>query len=100
MILKQKLIKRNLPLKAFAEEKVEIVGGGRAKLVIKIQQGISKEQAKEVVKDIKESPVKVQTQIQDDQIRVTSKKIDDLQSVMGLLRSKNYSFNIQFVNLR
>lgn len=99
-ILKQRLIKRNLPLKAFSEEKIEVIGGGRAKLIVKIQQGLSKEQAKDVIKDIKESGMKVQSQIQEDQIRVTSKKIDDLQSVMNILRGKNYSFNIQFLNYR
>ena len=99
-ILKQKMMKRNLPLKALSEEKVEMVGGGRAKQKIKVQQGISKDYAKEVVRHIKDSGIKVQTQIQEDQIRVTSKKIDDLQGVMSVLRGKNYAFNIQFINYR
>ncbi len=99
-ILKQRAIKREISPKALVAKEVESAMGGTAKQEIEIQQGISKERAKEVTKAIKDSGLKVQTQIQDDQIRVTSKSIDDLQAVMKLLREKNFDFHIQFINFR
>ena len=99
-ILRQKMIKRNISPKVLTPEKVESSLGGRAKQLIKLQQGITKENAKTVTNDIKSTQLKVKTQIQEDQIRVTAPKIDDLQAVMQVLRDKNYVFNIQFLNFR
>ncbi|MBQ5659460.1 MAG: DUF520 family protein, partial [Peptococcaceae bacterium] len=55
---------------------------------------------KKITKDIKESKLKVQTQLQDDQVRVSGKKIDDLQAVIALLKSKDYGVELQFSNFR
>lgn len=73
------------------------------KLVIQdipIKEGIDKESAKKIVQDIKDSRLKVQAAIHDDQVRVTGKKIDDLQETMALLRTKDYGVPLQFDNLR
>ena len=99
-ILHQKMIRRNISPKVLTPQKVESALGGRAKQLIKLQEGISKENAKIVIGDIKSIQLKVQTQIQEDQIRVSAKKIDDLQGIMKILSEKNYSFNIQFLNFR
>jgi hypothetical protein len=63
-------------------------------------QGISKEKGKEIVKAIKESKLKVQAQIMDDQVRVTGKKLDDLQAVIQLLKQKDLGVELQFENMR
>ncbi|MEK6540264.1 MAG: DUF520 family protein, partial [Deltaproteobacteria bacterium] len=68
--------------------------------VIKIVQGIQKEKAKEVVEAIKKSGLKVQAQIMDDQVRVTGKKIDDLQEVIQILKTKDLGVALQCVNMR
>ena len=99
-ILIQKLIKRNISPKALDHGEMESALGGRAKQEITLTAGISTEKAKEINRDIKDSKLKVQTQIQGEQIRVSAKKIDDLQEVMKLLREKEYSLPLQFNNYR
>ena len=74
--------------------------GGSVKQVITIQNGIPTEKAKEITKSIKEMKWKVQTQIQNDQVRVQAPKIDDLQAVIAFLRQKDFSIDLQFVNFR
>lgn len=99
-ILKTKLIRRKVSIKNFKYEKVEEVGGGLLKQMVTIQQGLSTEVAKEIVKDIKDMKIKVRPTIMDDQVRVTSKKIDDLQAVIAALKAKQYDVDLQFNNLR
>ncbi|OGC03382.1 YajQ family cyclic di-GMP-binding protein [candidate division WOR-1 bacterium RIFOXYA12_FULL_43_27] len=99
-VLKGKLVKRGISLKFLDPQKVEDSLGGLKKQDIKIKNGITQEQAKEINKIIKESKIKVQTQIQGDQIRVSSAKIDFLQEVITLLRSKNFPIELQFANYR
>lgn len=99
-ILQAKLAKRNLPLKAFKAGKIEKALGGMAKQEILIQQGINKDAAKEITRIIKDTKLKVQTQIQDDQLRVTGKKIDELQSVIKILQDKNLDIPTQYINFR
>lgn len=99
-ILKEKLVKRGVSLKFLDYQKAEEALGGTKKQDIKIKTGIAQEQAKEINKTIKESKLKVQSQIQGDQIRVSSAKIDSLQEVMKLLRAKNFPIELQFVNYR
>jgi uncharacterized protein YajQ (UPF0234 family) len=67
---------------------------------IKVREGIDKEVAKKIVKDIKDSKLKVQASIMDDQVRVTAKKIDDLQAVISLMRKGTYELPLQFVNMK
>ena len=99
-ILKGKLVKRNVPLKVLLYGKIEKAAGDTVKQVITLQQGISAERAKEIVKLIKDMKVKVQSEIQKDQVRVRAKKIDDLQSVIQMLKGKEFDYHIEFVNYR
>ncbi|MBI4654156.1 MAG: YajQ family cyclic di-GMP-binding protein [Nitrospirae bacterium] len=99
-ILQGKLVKRNVSLKALVYSKIEPSLSGTVKQVISIQQGIPTEKAKEIVKIIKDTKLKVQSEIQKDQVRVRAKKIDDLQVVIGLLREKDMGIHMEFVNYR
>lgn len=99
-MLQEKLVKRSVSLKALTYEKVEEASGGMARQKIKIQSGIEKEKAKEIVKFIKETKIKVQASIQDAQIRVSGAKKDDLQTVMQLLREHDFDIHMQFTNYR
>ena len=99
-IFKNKLIKRSIPTKAFTFEEIERTPSGTAKQTVKIQAGIPQDKAKDIVKDIKGSKLKVQTSIQGDQIRVSSKKKDELQSVMALLKENEYGIHMGFGNYR
>ncbi len=99
-VLQTKLIKRGVSLKSLEYGKVQEASGGLKRQVIKIRQGIPTEKAKEITKVIKELKVKVQAQIQDEQIRVTAKKIDDLQEVIQSLKGKDLDIDLQYVNMR
>lgn len=99
-ILQTKLVKRGVSLKALKYDKVEPATGGTVRQVITLQQGIPVEKAKEIVKIIKDTKLKVQAQIQGEQVRVAGKSRDDLQSVISLLRGKDMGIDLQFVNYR
>ncbi|MBI3004887.1 MAG: YajQ family cyclic di-GMP-binding protein [Ignavibacteriales bacterium] len=99
-ILQSKLVKRSVPLKSLQYGKAEPAAGSTVRQTIKLQVGIDKEHAKEVVKMIKDSKMKVQAQIMDDQIRVSGKNKDDLQAVIKMLRETEFPFAMQFVNYR
>jgi cyclic-di-GMP-binding protein len=99
-ILKNKLVKRNVPLKTLLFGKIEKAAGETIRQTLTLQQGISTERAKEIVKLIKDTKIKAQSEIQKDQVRVRAKKIDDLQSVIAMLKSKEFDFNIEFINYR
>lgn len=100
-ILQSKLIKRGLPLKNFTYENAEAATGQMLRQEITIEEGISKEKGKKIVKLIKDTKIKVQAQIMDDQVRVTGKKIDDLQSVISALKTtETVELDLQFVNMR
>jgi cyclic-di-GMP-binding protein len=99
-ILQSKLVKRGISLKALQYGKIEQAAGGTARQHITLQQGIPADKAKEIVKIIKETKLKVQSEIQKDQVRLKGKKIDDLQAVMKLLREKELGIHIDFANYR
>lgn len=99
-ILKEKLAKRNVPPKSLNFGKVEQAVGSTVKQVITFQAGIPMEKAKEVVKFIKGLKLKVQAQIQEDKVRVSAQKIDDLQMVMKGIKDQNYDFAMQYVNYK
>ncbi|NBV83001.1 YajQ family cyclic di-GMP-binding protein [bacterium] len=99
-VLKQKIVKREISLKALSFGEIKSALGGTAKQEIKIQDGIPIEKAKEIVKDIKDAKLKVQSQIQGDQVRVSSKSIDELQAVIKLVRSKDYGIDVGVNNFR
>jgi uncharacterized protein YajQ (UPF0234 family) len=99
-MLQSKLIKRQVPLKALSYGKVEPAASNTVKQTVTLQQGIPTEKAKEIVKIIKDTKLKVQSEIQKDQLRVRAKKIDDLQAVMKMLKEKDLGVHIDFVNYR
>lgn len=99
-ILQSKMIKRQVPLKSLKYGDIDSALSGMVKQIITLQQGIQTDKAKEIVKIIKNSKVKVQAEIQKDQLRVHAKKIDDLQEVIGLLKDKDLGIHIEFVNYR
>ncbi|RJR14706.1 MAG: DUF520 family protein, partial [Nitrospiraceae bacterium] len=99
-ILQSKLIKREVPLKALDYGKVEPAASSTVKQIITLQQGIPTEKGKDIVKFIKNSKLKVQAEIQKDQLRVRAKKIDDLQAVIKLLKEQDFGIHIEFVNYR
>jgi cyclic-di-GMP-binding protein len=100
-ILQTKFAKRGVSLKALNFGKVESgMVGGSVRQEITIQNGIVSEKAKEIIKHIKDLKIKVQAQIQSDQVRVQAPKIDDLQSVIAFLKSKDFGIDLQFINFR
>lgn len=99
-VLKGKLIKRGISAKALDFEKVEDASMGTVRQVGKIVNGIDKEKSKIIVNEIKSSKIKVQTQILDDELRITGKNKDDLQAVMALLKGKDFGIELQFTNYR
>ena len=99
-ILKQKLAKREVPLRALSFGQMERAGGDRIRQRISLQQGIPLVKAKEIVKIIKKMKLKVQSSIQGDQVRIAGKKLDDLQEVIRTLRESNLGINMQFTNYR
>jgi len=99
-MLQSKLIKRQVPLKALSYGKVEPAASNTVRQIVTLQQGIPTEKAKEIVKIIKDTKLKVQSEIQKDQLRVRAKKIDDLQAVMKMLKEKDLGIHIDFVNYR
>jgi uncharacterized protein YajQ (UPF0234 family) len=99
-ILQNKMIKRGISIKALKYGSVEPASGGAVRQEIKLQQGIEKEDAKNIVKMIKDRKLKVQATIQDEQVRVSGKDKDDLQEVMKLLKESELEFAFQFTNYR
>ncbi|MBI1821101.1 MAG: YajQ family cyclic di-GMP-binding protein [Nitrospirae bacterium] len=99
-IFQSKLIKRNISLKAMVYGKLEEALGKTVRQKVTLQQGIPVEAAKEMIKEIKNSKLKVQSQIQADQVRVSAKSRDDLQSVIALLKKKDFGIDMQFTNFR
>lgn len=99
-ILQTRLVKRGVSLKALNYGKIEQAAGNTVKQIISLQQGIPVEKCKEIVKIIKDTKMKVQAEIQKDQLRVRAKKIDDLQAVMKLLKEKDLGIHMEFVNYR
>jgi cyclic-di-GMP-binding protein len=99
-ILKGKMIKRGLSPRFLDENKLEPASGGTVRQVLKIKKGISKENAKVIIQDIKNSKIKVQAQIMDDVVRVSGKDKDDLQKVIQMIKGKDYGIELQFTNFR
>lgn len=99
-ILGQKLVKRNVPLKGLTYGTITPSSGGSVRQEITLQQGIPTEKAKDMVKLIKDSKLRVQASIQGDVVRVTGKDRDTLQQVIALLRNKDFGIDVQFINYR
>ena len=99
-ILRAKLVRRNLEPSCLEYGEAEDASGGTKRQVITIKQGVSTELAKKIVKKIKDEKMKVQASIQGDQVRVTGKKRDDLQSVMALVKGMDTDRPLSFTNFR
>jgi uncharacterized protein YajQ (UPF0234 family) len=101
-VLRQKATKRDLSLKIFDFEDPEAVGGNRVKQVVKLRKGLSQELAKKLSKTVRDNLKKVTVAIQGDNLRVTGKSKDDLQSAIALLREqeKDLEVPLQFQNYR
>jgi len=99
-VLKSKLVKRQVSLKALRPGNVESALGGTARQRIELQNGIPIEKGREIVKLIKNTKLKVQASIQGDQLRVTGKNKDDLQKIIQLLRDTDLDIHMEFTNYR
>ncbi|MDQ6708455.1 MAG: YajQ family cyclic di-GMP-binding protein [Acidobacteriota bacterium] len=99
-MLESKLVKRKVPIKNLTFGTVTPAAGSTVKQEITLQQGLAIEKAKEIVKAIKDSKLKVQASIQGDLVRVSGKDRDTLQSAIALLRGSDFGIDMQFVNFR
>jgi cyclic-di-GMP-binding protein len=99
-ILEGKLVKRKVPLKGLAYSDVTPAAGASVRQEITLQQGISTDKAREIVKKIKDSKLKAQASIQGDFVRVSSRDRDILQNVIKLLRDTDFGIDMQFTNYR
>jgi uncharacterized protein YajQ (UPF0234 family) len=99
-ILQSKMVKRGISLKALEYGKVEPAAKMTVRQEITLKQGVDQDTARKIVKLVKDSGKKVTTQIQGDQVRVTSKSRDDLQAVIQLLKSADLAVDLQFINYR
>src|SRR5882724_1263968 len=99
-VLREKLARRQVALKAVDFGTIEPGPNGRAKQEIKLKQGIDSDKAREIVKLVKDTKIKVQAQIMGDQVRVSGKKRDDLQAAIQTIRGHDFDLPLQFVNFR
>jgi uncharacterized protein YajQ (UPF0234 family) len=99
-IVQGKLVKRGVSLKALDYQKVEPAAGGTVRQLVKVQQGIPTDKAKEVVKYIKDNKYKVQASIQGETVRVSGKDRDTLQEVISALKAKDFGIDMTFDNYR
>jgi uncharacterized protein YajQ (UPF0234 family) len=99
-VLEEKLIKRKVATKALQKGDIQPAAGGTARQAIALNQGISTEKAREIVKFIKDQKHKAQVAIQGDQVRVSSKSRDTLQEIITELKEKDFGIPLQFVNYR
>jgi uncharacterized protein YajQ (UPF0234 family) len=99
-VLEGRLVKRNVPLKALTFGEIEKALGQTARQKVTLQKGIPSDKAREIVKVIKNTKLKVQAAIQGEQVRVTGKNRDDLQSVIRVLKETDLGIDMQFTNYR
>jgi cyclic-di-GMP-binding protein len=99
-VLEEKLVKRQVPLKSLQRGEIQPAAGGTARQTLGINQGISTEKAREIVKYIKDQKTKAQVAIQGDQVRVSSKSRDTLQDVIQSLKEHDFGIPLQFTNYR
>ena len=99
-MLRQKMAKRGIPLRCLVPGKIEPAAKGTVRQQLEIQQGISKENGKKIQAAIKATKLKVSAQLQDDQVRVSGAKKDDLQAVIQMLKEGDFGVDLQFINMR
>ena len=99
-VLKEKAVRREVPLKALAEGPILPAAKGTYRQAVNVNVGITEEKAREIVKHLKGTGLKVQCQVQGDQVRVTGKKKDDLQAAIKAVKEQDFGIALQFVNFR
>ncbi|MFV1999541.1 MAG: YajQ family cyclic di-GMP-binding protein [Acidimicrobiia bacterium] len=99
-VLKGKLVRRNVSLKSIAGGEAKQIGGGRYQAMFTLNEGIAQDAAKELSKEIRDMKMKVQVQIQGDQLRVQAKKRDDLQQVIAAVKALDFRLPLQYINFR
>lgn len=99
-VLETRLVKRNVPLKALTFETIEKALGGTVRQKVSLQKGIPTEKAREIVKIVKGTKLKVQSAIQGEQVRISGKNRDDLQAVIQALKASDLGIDMQFTNYR
>ena len=99
-ILESKVVRRGLSLRSLDYQKLENASLGAIRQKIKIKNGIDKDNGRKIIDIIKESKLKVQSQMMDEQVRVTAKSIDDLQKIIGMLKTSSVDIPLDFVNMR
>jgi cyclic-di-GMP-binding protein len=100
-VLQEKLVRRKVSLKHLDVQKAEVTPKGGSRILVKVKEGIEVEKAREILKLVKDSKLKVQAAIQEQAVRVSAKKKDDLQEVMRTLRAAaQLELDLQFVNFR
>lgn len=99
-LLRQRMAKRGVPLRCILPGKVEPAAKNTVRQQLTIQQGISKENGKKIIAAIKATKLKVTAQMQEDQVRVSGAKKDDLQAVIQMLKAGDFGVALQFVNMR
>ncbi|MFL9925490.1 MULTISPECIES: YajQ family cyclic di-GMP-binding protein [Herbaspirillum] len=99
-VLTNKMTKRNVDVRFLDHGKIEKIGGDKVKQVIKVKNGIETEDAKKIVRVVKDSKMKVQASIQGDAVRITGAKRDDLQAAMAMLRKEIKDLPLEFNNFR
>lgn len=99
-VLEDKVVRRRVSLKALDPQQVQPGGGQSYRQLIKLREGVSQEKAKEIVKLLKSSKLKVQPSIQGDAVRVSGKKRDELQDAISLLKEQELDLPLQFTNFR
>jgi uncharacterized protein YajQ (UPF0234 family) len=98
-IIKEKMARRSVPVGALQRGKIEDASHDTVREVLTLHTGIETDDARKMIKEIKQLKIKVQTQIMDNKLRVTGKKIDDLQTVIAHLKAHGPEYPLQFVNL-
>ncbi|MCK6640892.1 MAG: YajQ family cyclic di-GMP-binding protein [Bacteroidia bacterium] len=99
-VIRMRMVKQGIDPRSLDEGKQHEASGFTIRKEIKVRNGIDKDTARKIQKDIKDSKLKVTAQQMDDQIRVTGKKIDDLQAVIAMCRRNQYDLPLQFVNMK
>jgi cyclic-di-GMP-binding protein len=99
-VLRERMAKRNVSQRCLDPKDVEPAGGRTVRQLVLVKQGIETETAKKIVKAIKDAKLKVQAQIQGDELRVTGKNKDELQGAIQLVRRNDFGIDLQFVNFR
>jgi uncharacterized protein YajQ (UPF0234 family) len=99
-VLRERMAKRSVSQRCLDPKEVEPAGGQTVRQLVIVKQGIEAETAKKIVKAVKDSKIKVQAQIQGDELRVTGKNRDDLQAAIAFLRRADYGIDLQYVNFR